>query len=230
MNFQSAAMASADPQGLDLVRRRLSSEVDLQPQDIALLDEACVPANSRAEGSDLTHQAGPLFLTSGWACRLRELGSHGRQILGFVLPGDAIGLRDGEPEPGYRTLALTRVFMLDGTALESRLRAKPDSHRNLASALLVAERAEHHRHLDHTVRLGALGAYDAMRHFLLELHDRLQAVGLARRGRFDLPVAQYVLGDALGISEVHANRVLAQMRREGLLELGPGWAQLAERA
>ena len=228
MISQSPTEAAGDPQGL--VRRRLSAEADLHPDDIALIDATCVAVTTRAAGADLTLETGPLFLTAGWACRVRELGQHGRQILGFVLPGDPIGLRDAAEARAHRTVALTRVSLLDGREMTPVLAAQPETHRGLASALAGAERAEHHRHLDHAVRLGALGAYHAMRHFLGELHDRLMLVGLAREGRFEMPVAQEVLGEALGISEVHANRVLAQLRRDRRLELGPGWAMLPDRA
>lgn len=228
MSFQSPI--EVDPRGFDLIRRRLAVEADLHAADIALIEHACAPVSSRAAGTDLTLEPGPLFLTAGWACRVRELGGHGRQILGFVLPGDPIGVPDGGLAAPHRTLALTRVSLLDGQALAGAVLSDPAAHRGLAAALDGAARAECHRHLDHAVRLGALDAYQAMRHFLTELHDRLEAVGLAHAGRFDLPVAQDVLGSALGVSEVHANRVLAQLRRDGLLELGPGWALLVDRA
>jgi CRP-like cAMP-binding protein len=228
MNSQFPPEAAVAPHDLDLVRRRLSVAVELQPDDIAQLGKACVSTSSWPAGTDLTDEPGPLFLTAGWACRIRDLGPYGRQVLGFVLPGDPIGSRDRSPAP-HRTVALTRISTLDARALGRRMQDEPEAHLSLTSALASAEREEHHRHLDHAVRLGALSAYRAMLHFLAELHDRLERVGLAREGRFALPVAQDVLGDALGISEVHANRILAQLRRDGLLELGPGWALLVDR-
>lgn len=230
MNSSSPPEASGRPNGLDFVVRRLSAEPDLAPQDLSLVSDVCRAGGTRAAGADLTGEAGPLFLASGWACRIRALEPHGRQVLGFVLPGDPIALGDADQTPAHRTLALTRVSLLDGRELAGRLSIEPDRHQGLAVALDRAERAEHRRHLDHAVRLGALSAYQAMLHFLSELHDRLALVGLAKDGRFDLPVAQDALAVALGISEVHANRVLAQLRRDGALKLGPGWAALPGRA
>jgi CRP-like cAMP-binding protein len=224
MNVHVATETAVDPRALDLVRRRLSAEVPLGPQDEELIQLACRPAASRPDGAELGLDGERLFLASGWACHVRELGDEGRQILGFILPGDLVGRADSQDPPAHRAIALTRVTLLDATLLEREARSRPGSA--VAAALARADHREHARHLDHAVRLGALSAYRAMRHFLGDIHDRLAAVGLASEGRFDLPVAQDVLGDAMGISEVHANRVLAQMRREGLLELGPGSATL----
>lgn len=58
-----------------------------------------------------------------------------------------------------------------------------------------------------------------MAHLLLELHRRLNAIGRARELEFELPVTQTDLGDCLGLSTVHVNRVLQQLRRDGLIEV-----------
>jgi CRP-like cAMP-binding protein len=56
-----------------------------------------------------------------------------------------------------------------------------------------------------------------MAHFLLELGARLKLVGMGDRRGFDCPLTQYHLADALGLSAVHVNRVLRQLREEGLV-------------
>ena len=63
-----------------------------------------------------------------------------------------------------------------------------------------------------------------------ELHDRAAAAGLADDGRFLLPLTQEVLADALGLSVVHVNRVLQQLKRDRLIELHGGRARLLDRA
>ena len=67
-----------------------------------------------------------------------------------------------------------------------------------------------------------------MLHLLLELHHRLRTVGLAEAGRFEMPLTQEVLADALGLSIVHVNRTLQQIRREGLVEIKGGGVALLE--
>jgi CRP-like cAMP-binding protein len=69
------------------------------------------------------------------------------------------------------------------------------------------------------VRLGRQTAYERMAHLLLELHARLTEIGEARGDSFNLPVKQEVLADALGLSLVHVNRTLQQMRRDRLVDM-----------
>ncbi len=80
--------------------------------------------------------------------------------------------------------------------------------------------------LDHIVRLGRQTAYERMAHLLLELRWRLAEVGLGDERKFPLPLTQEVLADALGLSIVHVNRTLQQLRREGLLEMRAGFVEL----
>jgi DNA-binding transcriptional regulator LsrR (DeoR family) len=73
-----------------------------------------------------------------------------------------------------------------------------------------------------------------MAHVLCELLTRLRAVGLVEDHSCDLPITQGEFADALGISNVHVNRVLQAMRAEGLIELSgdrlniPDWDRLKQ--
>jgi CRP-like cAMP-binding protein len=58
-----------------------------------------------------------------------------------------------------------------------------------------------------------------MAHFLLELGSRLQLIGVGDAAGYDCPLTQYHLADALGLSAVHVNRVLRQLREDGLVSL-----------
>lgn len=61
-----------------------------------------------------------------------------------------------------------------------------------------------------------------MAHFLLELGSRLALVGVGSREGFDCPLTQYHLADKLGLSAVHVNRVLRQLREHGLVTFRDG--------
>jgi CRP-like cAMP-binding protein len=71
--------------------------------------------------------------------------------------------------------------------------------------------------VEHLVSVGRRSAIERTAHFFLELRDRLQLVGLAMNGRYQCPLNQYVLADALGLSAIHVNRVLRQLRERQLL-------------
>lgn len=51
-----------------------------------------------------------------------------------------------------------------------------------------------------------------MAHLFCELYIRLGLVGLAENNRYDLPITQMELSECLGISAVHANRALQDLR------------------
>ncbi len=71
--------------------------------------------------------------------------------------------------------------------------------------------------VEHLVGVGRRGALERTAHYLLEFCARLKLVGLATNKGYDCPPSQYFLADALGLSAVHVNRVLHQLREKGLL-------------
>jgi CRP-like cAMP-binding protein len=73
---------------------------------------------------------------------------------------------------------------------------------------------------DHIVRLGRLTAYERVAHLVLDIRDRLALVGLAAPDSFPPPLTQETLADVLGLSSVHVNRMLQQLRRDGLVGAG----------
>ncbi len=84
------------------------------------------------------------------------------------------------------------------------------------------------------LNVGQREAYQRMAHVLCELLMRLRAVGLAEDHACDLPITQSEFADALGVTTVHVNRVVQQMRTEGLIELKgdrlniPDWEKLKQ--
>jgi len=61
-----------------------------------------------------------------------------------------------------------------------------------------------------------------MAHFLLELASRLALVGIGSKEGYDCPLTQYHLADALGLSAIHVNRVLRQLRESGVVTFRDG--------
>jgi CRP-like cAMP-binding protein len=92
----------------------------------------------------------------------------------------------------------------------------------LATAVLWAASRDEAMVVEHLVDIGRRSAPVRMAHFLLELGSRLRLVGLADRTGYDCPLSQYLLADALGLSAVHVNRVLRELREEGLVTFQKG--------
>lgn len=67
------------------------------------------------------------------------------------------------------------------------------------------------------VNVGRRPANARLAHVICEVAVRLKAVGVATEGGFELPLTQAELGDALGLSTVHVNRMLQELRGGGLI-------------
>jgi len=89
----------------------------------------------------------------------------------------------------------------------------------LAAAILWAASRDGATIIDHLVDVGRRSAVERVAHFLLELGERLQLVGLASENEYECPLTQYDLADALGLSPIHVNRVLRRLREQELLTM-----------
>jgi CRP-like cAMP-binding protein len=192
----------------------------LSPDETALV-LSLVPGRSRPSGAEFLCDANPQLLLEGWACRQRILPDGRRQIFDLVLPGDMIGFRAFPgPMDGLAVMPLTHLRTADISSL--RTAALKGAYPGLAQILKLSHLVEERRLISHVVRLGRLSAYERVVDLLVEVRDRLATVGLGAEGRFPFPVTQAVLSDLLGLSPVHINRVLQQLRHEGRLEMAAG--------
>jgi len=67
--------------------------------------------------------------------------------------------------------------------------------------------------------LGQRSAISRMAHLFCELHVRLSEVGRSHPDGFEFPLTQRELSECLGLTVVHANRTIQELRRRGLVEL-----------
>lgn len=170
----------------------------------------------------------PRFIVEGWAARVRWLPDGRRQIITFILPGDGIGLcTRSQPLGLCPVVALTDGLTLDGRAVASALGAAGGPS-DLADAFHVSASLDDAAMMDQVVRLGRQTAYERLAHLLLEFGDRLARAGLASITDFPCPLTQEMLADATGLSVVHVNRTLQQMRRDELLGFRQGRVRLLQ--
>lgn len=192
------------------------SEAEVQAARTGLAEMQAVRTSSEllAEGARLNRAQ---MLLEGWAVRQRVLSDGRRQIFSFLVPGDIFGIcarPEGEASSTIVTLGPATVAPLP--FLNEALEQAPGSAAGrTAQAMLSLEEG---LLVSQVVRLGRQSAYERLISLLLEFHDRLSAVGLAEDQSFSLPFTQEILSDALGLSTVHTNRTLQQLRRERLIE------------
>jgi biotin operon repressor len=72
------------------------------------------------------------------------------------------------------------------------------------------------------VSLGSRDAYSRIGHLICEMFLKLKAVGLTNGNSFNFPITQGEIGDATGLSTVHVNRSIMELRKEGLIILEKG--------
>jgi CRP-like cAMP-binding protein len=90
----------------------------------------------------------------------------------------------------------------------------------VARALRLAKLAEEETTREWVMNVGCRSAIERVSHLLCELHERLRAVGWATKAGYDLPLTQQDLADTTGLSNVHVNRVLRQLRLMRVVEVG----------
>lgn len=167
-----------------------------------------------------------MIIVSGWACELRILPDGRRQIFTFLLPGDTIDARATTSIGSRGVVALTRLEVVNPGP---HLAADPGGRDAVLNALNEAALRKEERIYDHLVRMGRLSAKERVVHLLLELFERLESVGLVRGDTFKIPLTQEVFADALGLSIVHINRTLKELRKDGSVSIKSGSVTLQNR-
>lgn len=197
----------------------------LDRERVALLCSWHGPQRRAERNSQLVsgyETAAPLItLSHGWAFRYILLPDGRRQILSVALPGDTIGLGSVLLEtPSYPVQAAVEVvYSTIGHERTKELLAQTDWFRQCALAIVARERAEAELTL---TRLGQCSAAERVASVLLEFYDRLAKRGLAAKESFRLDLTREQLADFVGLTQVHLNRILSQLRSRGLLMMvGP---------
>ncbi|QYC10677.1 Crp/Fnr family transcriptional regulator [Brevundimonas nasdae] len=174
-----------------------------------------------ARGDIQREGASPQFLTlvlEGWACTYRDLENGQRQILSVLLPGDLVepfGILPAFADHSIGAVTQVTLAQIPPHAIRATARVSPRIEQALWWDLLVAIAIER----EHTVSLGRRTASERLGHLFCELHLRQQIVGLCDHSRCDLLLTQSELADLLGLSAVHVNRSLQDMRSRGLVSL-----------
>lgn len=160
-------------------------------------------------------------MLEGWAARYKILPDGARQIVAFLIPGDFCDLHVTivrRMDHGIIALTPARVAFVPREVMKGL----PVTHPRLGLALWRATLVEEAVLRSWIVNIGRRDALERIAHLLCELHARLALVGLAKNGRFALPLTQEVIADATGLTPVHVNRMLQQLRAKELIVLESG--------
>jgi CRP-like cAMP-binding protein len=158
------------------------------------------------------------IVSRGFAVRYKLLHNGKRQILRIVLPGDMIGLPSSFFERASYSVTSVTNMEVQCVSLR-RLVALCHRRPNIAIAMLWLAAEEMASYADHVTEIGRRTPLERTAHFLLEFHARLRLVGCATEKRFEIPFSQEIIGDMLGLSAPHVNRMLRQLSTERLISI-----------
>jgi len=158
------------------------------------------------------------LILDGWACRYKLLSQGKRQILLFQIPGDILDLQGLHIHTMDHSLATLTKAVVAFIPHES-LRELMARHPGLATAFWRDTLIDAGIFREWLVSMGRRSAFEHVAHLFCELYLKLQAVGLAGNFRCPLPITQTDLADALGLTPVHINRVLKEMRGRTLITI-----------
>jgi CRP-like cAMP-binding protein len=201
---------------------KLNNFIPLQEDDLQELAKLLSKTREVSSHTDLLQEGGTnhhcYFLVEGWGCRYKLLSDGRRQIIDFPIPGDLLGYRSSllrTRDHSFATITPAALAEVPANQLTQAIAETP----RLGQALLWAVSRDEAIIVEHLVNLGRRTALERTAHFLLELGERLRLAGLVSDHNFSCPLTQDLLGDALGLSSVHVNRVLRQLRERELVTL-----------
>lgn len=200
--------------------RKLETIAELSSADREALSRLPLRIELIAENNDIVREGDSpsecCLILDGFVARYKLLGQGQRQIFSFHIPGDIIDLQGLHLEIMDHSLgALTRcrVAFIPHQAISDLIEKQP----RLATAFWRDTLIDAAVFREWLAGVGRRSAHQRIAHLFCEVYVRLRAVDLADDLTFDLPITQVELADALGLSSVHVNRVLQDLRREGLI-------------
>jgi CRP-like cAMP-binding protein len=161
------------------------------------------------------------LVRKGWTALYRIALSGERQIVDFPIPGDLIGLNGGRGivQSSFMAITAATVYETNSIALLSVV-----ARSKRLTELLMREASRQRSILvEHLMNLGRRTALSRVAHLLIELEARLRAAGLGGPDGYECPLTQYDLADALGLTAIHVNRMLRELRQADLLHFHKGY-------
>jgi CRP-like cAMP-binding protein len=165
------------------------------------------------------------LIGEGFAFRSKSTSDGARQILSLHIPGempDLESLQLRRVDHDLVTLTRCELEFVPHEAMRALARARP----NVTGLFWRETLIDSALFREWVVNVGQRSAAARIAHVLIELYHRLKAIGRARDDMFDFPITQTELADCVGLSSVHVNRVLQDLRKQGLIRVNRSEFQL----
>lgn len=161
------------------------------------------------------------LVLEGFAVRYKMTTEGQRHIFAYMIAGDFCDLHVAllkRMDHSIRTVRPSRIVKISPSTIIEITEKRPAIARALWLCTLVDEATLR----EWLVNIGQRTAPQRIAHLFCEMHVRLKAVGLTSNGSFELPLTQEELGDTMGLSSVHVNRSLRELRAAELVTMRNG--------
>jgi CRP-like cAMP-binding protein len=199
---------------------RLRRQCHLDEPDIERIEQLCDDVRDVPRGMNVVREGERIdrvhLILCGWAARYKLLPNGSRQITALMLPGDLCDLRCtmlARMDDGIVALTPIRVAYILPDMLVRLERMRPA----IAHALSWYGLVEQATMRAWIVNMGRRHALERVAHLFCELSTRLAVVSDSPDQPLHFPLTQEEIADALGLTAVHVNRVLHELRRRGLI-------------
>jgi CRP-like cAMP-binding protein len=169
------------------------------------------------------------LLMEGFCVRAKTTSEGRRQILSIHIAGEIPDLQSLHlhvMDHDLVTLTECTLGFVGHVALRSIIRRRP----SLAEALWRDTLVDAAIFREWIVNVGQRAGPNRLAHLLMELRERLRVIGRVSGPEFELPLTQEQLGEALGITSIHVNRILKQLQNAGVLKFQRGRITILDEA
>jgi CRP-like cAMP-binding protein len=209
----------------DALLKRLRATAALDADDASAIEKLPI-VTQRLEGGVRVVGVGDrpdacCLLINGFIVRSKANCNGSRQILSLHQSGDIPDLQSlylHVMDHDVTTLNECLVGFIKHDTLRQLVRNRP----NVAEILWRDTLVDAAIFREWILNLGGRGGPGRIAHLMLEIHTRLKLIGRVADGTFSLPMTQQQLGEAIGMTSVHVNRVLRALKRDELLDFSYG--------
>lgn len=170
-----------------------------------------------------------MLLLDGWLVRSKDLPSGDRQVMEIHVPGDFADLHGFTlKQLDHDLRSITECVI--GYVPHERLMELTEKHAHLTRVYWLSTNIDAAISREMGLSLGQRSAISRMAHLFCELHARLDVITRTDGETFEFPLTQRELAECLGLTVVHVNRTIQELRRKGLVEAANRHIRILDRA
>ena len=218
-----------------LATRALLSDADRRAiRNLPYFERAYMPSSYVLREGELARPRCS-FVVDGLAYRQKLTTDGSRQIVSIHMTGDFLDLQHlFLAVADHNVQALTKLTVAE--IEKEALQALALDHPGVGRALWIDALIDGSIYREWIMNVGRRDAKTRVAHLLCEFAMRMEAAGIASDGGYHLPMTQEQLGDAVGLTPVHVNRMLKALAGEGLIARQgrfisvPSWERIRDAA